>query len=72
MAVNAIAPGSVLAPVGQDESYLAKLAQANPLKRYGSPRDIADAALFLLSSRFITGQVIYVDGGYHMKGHLYD
>jgi len=31
-----------------------------------------DAALFLLRSRFITGQIIYVDGGCHMRGHLYD
>jgi enoyl-[acyl-carrier-protein] reductase (NADH) len=28
--------------------------------------------LFLLRSQFITGQIIYVDGGYHMRGHLYD
>jgi hypothetical protein len=28
--------------------------------------------LFLVHSRFITGQILYVDGGYHMKGHTYD
>jgi enoyl-[acyl-carrier-protein] reductase (NADH) len=28
--------------------------------------------LFLLRSRFITGQILYIDGGYHMKGHMYD
>jgi len=70
--VNAVAPGLVLPPAGQDESYLQKLAHCNPLDRYGSPQDITDAVLFLLHARFITGQVIYVDGGYHMKGHMYD
>jgi len=70
--VNAVAPGLILPPAGQDESYLKKLAHCNPLNRYGDPGQVADAVLFLLRSRFITGQVIYVDGGYHMKGHMYD
>jgi pteridine reductase len=69
--VNAIAPGLILPPEGRDESYLAGLAHSNPLQRYGDPRDIADAVLFLLRSTFITGQVIYVDGGRHMKGAFY-
>jgi pteridine reductase len=72
VAVNAVAPGSILPPPGQSEAYLAKLAQANPMKRVGSPQDIVQAVLFLLHSRFITGQVIYVDGGIHVKGHIYD
>ena len=72
IAVNAIAPGLILPPAGEDESYLEKLAHCNPLNRYGGPEDIAETLLFLLRSRFITGQVIYVDGGYHMKGHMYD
>lgn len=70
--VNAIAPGLVLPPLGQDESYLEKLAYTNPLKCHGQPQDVADAMLFLLRSRFITGQILYIDGGYHMKGHMYD
>jgi NAD(P)-dependent dehydrogenase (short-subunit alcohol dehydrogenase family) len=70
--VNAVAPGLILPPVGQDETYLKKLAHCNPLNSYGGPQDIADAVLFLLQARFVTGQVIYVDGGYHMKGHMYD
>lgn len=72
VAVNAVAPGTILPPAGQTEAYVAKLAHANPLNRIGSPGDIADAVLFLLHSRFITGQIIYVDGGMHMKGRLYD
>jgi NAD(P)-dependent dehydrogenase (short-subunit alcohol dehydrogenase family) len=72
VAVNAVAPGLILPPAGEDESYLQKLAHCNPLNRYGDPGQVTDAVLFLLRSRFITGQVIYVDGGYHMKGHMYD
>jgi NAD(P)-dependent dehydrogenase (short-subunit alcohol dehydrogenase family) len=69
--VNAIAPGLILPPEGKDESYLASLAHTNPLQRYGDPRDITEAVLFLLRSDFITGQVIYVDGGRHLKGAFY-
>ncbi len=72
IAVNAVAPGSILPPPGQSQAYLEKLAQANPMKRIGGPEDIVQTVLFLLRSRFITGQVIYVDGGIHMKGHIYD
>jgi pteridine reductase len=66
--VNAVAPGLILPPEGQDESYLQNLAHTNPLQRYGNPRDITDAVLFLLRSEFVTGQVIFVDGGRHLKG----
>ena len=70
--VNAIAPGLILAPEGKDENYLEKLALTNPLETYGNPEDIARAMLFLLESPFITGQVVYVDGGRHLKGTMYD
>ena len=72
IAVNAVAPGLILPPAGQDDSYLEKLTYTNPLKRHGDPKDVTDAIEFLLRSRFITGQIIYIDGGYHMKGHMYD
>lgn len=72
IAVNAVAPGLIIPPAGQDESYLKRYAHCNPLNRHGSAGQVADAVLFLLASRFVTGQVIYVDGGYHMKGHMYD
>lgn len=70
--VNAVAPGLVLPPKGKDESYLAGLAHTNPLNTYGGEEDITRAVLFLLESPFITGQVIYVDGGRHMSGRFYE
>lgn len=69
--VNAVAPGLILPPPGKDESYLQRLAHTNPLQRHGEVADIARAVLFLLDSPFITGQVIFVDGGRHMKGNMY-
>jgi NAD(P)-dependent dehydrogenase (short-subunit alcohol dehydrogenase family) len=66
--VNAVAPGLVLPPPGKDESYLQNLVHTVPVQRHGGPQDIANAILFLIQSDFITGNVIYVDGG----GHLHE
>ncbi len=70
--VNAVAPGLILPPAGQDDSYLQKLAHTNPMQCHGNPEDVAEAVVYLLQSRFITGQIIYVDGGRHLKGRLYE
>jgi len=70
--VNAVAPGLIMAPEGERPDYLERLKSTNLLQSYGGPEDIADAVLFLLRSRFITGQAIFVDGGRHVRGHMYD
>ena len=67
VAVNAVAPGLILPPEGKDQSYLESLKDRLPLKRVGSPGDVADAVIFLATSSFITGQVIFVDGGRHLN-----
>lgn len=64
--VNAVAPGLILPPPGKDDSYLEQTRKTVPLKRHGGPQDIADAVVFLAQSSFITGQVIFVDGGRHL------
>ncbi|MFA5044074.1 MAG: SDR family oxidoreductase [Kiritimatiellia bacterium] len=61
--VNGVAPGPILPPPGKDDGYLDDLAKNLPLKRHGNPGDIADAVLYLLGSDFVTGQVVFVDGG---------
>ena len=66
IAVNAVAPGLILPPPGKDESHLEALKHTVPLKRRGDAEGVVDAVLFLLKSDFITGQVIYVDGGRHL------
>ncbi len=64
--VNGVAPGLILAPEGRDDSHLERLRDSVPLKKHGSPSDVAEAVLFLVRSDYITGQVIYVDGGKHL------
>ena len=65
--VNAVAPGLILPPEGKDYEYIKKLSYNLPMKKHGSVKDVTDAVLFLLKSNFITGQIIYVDGGWHLQ-----
>lgn len=69
--VNAVAPGLVLPPAGEDETYLEARHDTNLLRRHGSVEGIAGAVLFLLQSGFVTGQTIFVDGGRHLLGRMY-
>jgi pteridine reductase len=64
--VNGVAPGLILPPEGKDYTYLEQKKDTVPLKKYGSPSDIVETVLFLLRSDFVTGQVVYVDGGKHL------
>ena len=68
ISVNGVAPGLVLAPSGSPEGYLEGLCSGLPLKRVGSESDVTAAILYLLKSTFVTGQIIYVDGGRHLRG----
>lgn len=64
--VNAIAPGAILWPEGDDKSEAARqaLLARTPLQRLGSTDDIAEAVRWLLlDARYTTGQVVRVDGG---------
>ncbi len=70
--VNGVAPGLILPPPGKDESYLTEMSGTNPLNTYGSAEGVADAVMFLASAQFVTGQVIYVDGGRHLMGGIHE
>ena len=65
--VNAIAPGFIETDMTAElkEPARTELLKAIPLRSFGQPEDIANAALFLASpaARYITGQVLTVDGG---------
>ena len=65
--VNAIAPGTVLLPDDWSETDAARLDQTTPLKRQGSPADVAQALLYLLEADYVTGETIIVDGGRHIR-----
>lgn len=66
--VNAIAPGLVLPSEDIPESEWTRLVGRLPLKRAGTPDDVASALLFLLRNPYITGQTLAVDGGYALLG----
>ena len=63
--VNGVAPGAVLWPEDDDSTARQeKIVARTPLKRAGTPEDVASAVLWLLrDATFVTGQVIAVDGG---------
>ena len=65
--VNAVAPGVVLLPEGWDEQDAQHLRETTPLRRLGSPEDVAEAVVYLLAARFVTGEVLRVDGGRHVR-----
>jgi NAD(P)-dependent dehydrogenase (short-subunit alcohol dehydrogenase family) len=74
--VNAIAPGPIETPLVQEvhtPEVRAAWMTTVPQRRYGSPDEIAGAAIFLLDQRkssYITGQTICVDGGFSIAGIL--
>jgi len=63
--VNGIAPGAIMWPEAEHyESLHQEIISRTALKREGAPKDIADAALFLINqANYVTGQIIAVDGG---------
>ena len=65
--VNGIAPGAVLLPDQWNEDDAAKLRESTPLRRLGSPDDVVGAMLYLLRADYVTGEVIIVDGGRHVR-----
>jgi NAD(P)-dependent dehydrogenase (short-subunit alcohol dehydrogenase family) len=65
--VNAVAPGLITTPWIQDWDELHQLVSAlAPLRRSGTPDDVAEAVLGLVRSTYATGQVLVLDGGMHL------
>jgi NAD(P)-dependent dehydrogenase (short-subunit alcohol dehydrogenase family) len=77
--VNAILPGYIETPLWDQwfaqlpdpEATMREVLKAHPLGRTGTPRDVAEAALFLVSdaASFISGTYLVVDGGMTALGH---
>lgn len=65
--VNAIAPGLVLPPPEYTEQQIAAAAKRTLLERWGSAEDVAEAVVYLATARYVTGAVLHVDGGEHLK-----
>jgi pteridine reductase len=65
--VNGVAPGTVLLPEGWDDNAARRLRDTTPLARWGSPADVAQAALYLIDASYVTGETLIVDGGRHVR-----
>lgn len=65
--VNAVAPGVVLLPDGWSDDDAERLRRTTPLQRLGTPEDVAGAVVFLIEADYVTGEVIKVDGGRHVR-----
>ncbi len=62
--VNAVSPGVIDTPMHKPEEH-AFLKQLHPIQRLGNTLEIVDAVMYLNSATFVTGEVLYVDGGAH-------
>ena len=68
--VNAIGPGyfqtEMTQPLADDPEFDRWVCARTPMARWGDPKDLVGAAIFLASaaSDFVTGQIVYVDGGW--------
>ncbi len=72
---NAIAPGFILtetAVANVPTDVQLRLAEANPMRRLGTPDDIARVVVFLCSdaSAYVNGQLLHVDGGHQIAGMM--
>jgi len=61
--VNGVSPGAVKIPKSYNPVQRKKLIEKSALQKQGKPEDIAEAVFFLTSQKFITGQILRVDGG---------
>jgi len=65
--VNAVALGAILPPPGKDSAYLKALAKQIPVERVGGTDPVVHAVRFLLENDFITGEIVRIDGGAHLR-----
>ena len=64
--VNCIAPGVICTDMcaNVDPAIMESLKEQTPIGRNGTPKDVADAMLYLADASFVTGQVLPVNGGF--------
>jgi len=66
--VNGIAPGLILPPDDMSDVAWQKLVDRIPLNRSGTLDEICQVLIFLLEATYMTGQIIYMDGGFRLVG----
>ena len=67
--VNAVSAGIIKTPMHPPEAHQA-LAALHPMGRMGEVSDIVDAVLYLDGARFVTGEILHVDGGQAAGHHM--
>lgn len=65
--VNAVAPGAVLPPGDWPAEARQRFEAGTPLRRLGTADDVAQAVVYLASAPYVTGHVLFVDGGRHLR-----
>lgn len=66
--VNGVAPGPILPSTDGSDEGLEPAVAATVLGRAGLPTEIAHAVRFMLEAEYVTGNVVFVDGGRHLRG----
>jgi NAD(P)-dependent dehydrogenase (short-subunit alcohol dehydrogenase family) len=73
--VNAVVPGPIdgtegMARLAPTEAMRAAITASVPMRRFGSPRDVADACLYLGSpaAGYVSGSIVFADGGWAQRG----
>ncbi|WP_390410403.1 3-oxoacyl-ACP reductase FabG [Lacticaseibacillus jixiensis] len=63
--VNAVAPGMIDTAMtqGLSDAIKAQMLATIPLRRFGTPQEVAEAVLFLIHNEYMNGQVLTIDGG---------
>ncbi len=67
--VNGVAPGLVISTEDYDAALEQRLADMMPLGALPDPSGVADAVHYLSAAKDITGQILFVDGGAHLKSY---
>lgn len=65
--VNAVALGVILPPADAEDGYAERLAASTPLERVGGVEVVAEAVLHFIRNDFITGEILRLDGGAHLR-----
>lgn len=65
--VNCVALGTILPPEDYDEQWRKQMSAKTLLQRLGSPEEVVKAVLFCITCDYLTGAVIPLDGGRHLR-----
>ncbi|MBN1892942.1 SDR family oxidoreductase [bacterium] len=64
--VNGIAPGLILPSAGDTHAHFEEMGNRIPMRQAGNPGAILSALAYLLDNTFVTGEILFVDGGEHV------